>query len=50
MPRMGLYAIPHVVIFANFEPDQSKLSADRWDIRRFAPRLDGPGIEMIPFA
>jgi len=26
-------ATPHVVCFSNFEPDQSTLSADRWDIR-----------------
>lgn len=28
-----IYAVPHVLCFSNFEPDQSKLSADRWDIR-----------------
>lgn len=27
---------PHVVVFANFRPDQSKLSADRWDIRQLS--------------
>lgn len=25
---------PHVVVFSNFEPDRSKLSADRWDVHK----------------
>lgn len=29
-PRV--FPIPHVFCFSNFDPDQSKLSADRWDI------------------
>lgn len=29
-----LFPIPHVIVFANFEPDRSKLSADRWKVHR----------------
>lgn len=29
---MCIYNPPHVIIFANFPPDESKLSADRWHI------------------
>lgn len=29
-PRV--FGIPHVFCFSNFEPDRSKLSADRWDV------------------
>lgn len=31
--KMVWYDAPHLVVFANREPDQSKMSADRWDIR-----------------
>lgn len=27
------FNVPHVVVFSNFYPEKTKLSADRWDIR-----------------
>ena len=30
---MKVFATPHVVVMANFWPEQAKMSADRWDIR-----------------
>lgn len=29
-----VYNVPHVVVFANFPPDRSKLSGDRWSVWR----------------
>lgn len=31
--QFRIYDIPHVIAFANFLPDTSKLSQDRWDVR-----------------
>lgn len=40
-----LFPKPHIVVFANWMPDLSKLSLDRWDIRQLIanpPRLAPP--------
>lgn len=34
---LKINATPHIVCFSNFDPDQSKLSQDRWDIRPLTP-------------
>ena len=33
---------PHVVIMANFDPNKSKMSADRWDVRYITPTDNQP--------
>lgn len=45
---MRVYANPHVCVFANFEPDRSKLSQDRWDVRSFG-RDDNNEVRLYPF-
>ncbi len=55
--RQKIFDSPHVVVFSNNEPDQTKLSADRWDITRLsvmpAPIFNVPaagfaGVSMGP--
>jgi hypothetical protein len=40
-----LFPPPHVIIFANFLPDETKLSADRWSIRTL---LNNPPRLLVP--
>ena len=40
--KMVCYDSPHVVVFANFEPDTSKLSSDRWVL--MGPELTSPAV------
>ncbi len=38
---------PHIIVFANEKPDQSKLSADRWEIKCLDYDLDLPGFSTL---
>lgn len=40
---MVMYNPPHVIILANFEPDRSKLSGDRWEVHNIDPILGALG-------
>lgn len=47
--KMIQFNPPHVICFANFEPDKSKLSNDRWIITPLIPPLPpGGGILPLP--
>lgn len=37
---MCIFNPPHVIVFANFAPDESKLSKDRWNIRYIGSHID----------
>jgi len=41
-----IFNSPHIVVFANFPPDKSKLSEDRWDIRELND--DGMDFKIDP--
>jgi len=44
---MCIYNPPHVVVFANFEPDYEKLSADRWNIIQIEKLDDDRTIDTL---
>lgn len=37
-----LFESPHLIVMSNFEPDQRKLTADRWNITRLEPSAPPP--------
>lgn len=41
-PGQKLWKVPHVIVFSNFMPDQSQLSADRWMVFDITPHSDDP--------
>lgn len=49
--EMIMQAQPHVIIFANWHPDKSKLSADRWNVTEMTPEMayNGPRKEPNVF-
>lgn len=45
---MVVFDSPHVVVFANFPPDRTQLSADRWRITNIGiPILSDDDIELL---
>ena len=42
--KVKLFAVPHVVVFANFLPDLRAMSADRWRLRKIGS--DGYELEV----
>lgn len=45
---MCLFKPPHILIFANFMPDESKLSSDRWRITRLGEPFSAASAPLVP--
>lgn len=41
-----IFNVPHVLCFSNFEPDRSKFSADRWNVRNL--QSHGSDVDYLP--
>lgn len=43
--QQRVFKIPHIIVFSNYQPDKTKLSMDRWDIKDMTERTSATNIK-----